>query len=71
MSAPEAPKTDVSKSEELFRSILPALSMDSLLRFRDQVKKTHARQLELINEELAKKGYVEPHLEGTRALSPE
>jgi len=67
----DIPKSDVSKSEELFRSILPTLSMDSLLRFREQTKKVHARQLELINEELTKKGYVEPHREGTHDLSPE
>ena len=70
MPTPE-PKSDVSKSEELFRSILPTLSLDSLLRFREAMKKVHIRQLELINEELVKKGYVEPHMENTRVLSSE
>jgi hypothetical protein len=65
------PKTAVSKSEELFRAILPTLSVDSLLRFREETKNVHAKQMELINEELTKKGYVEPHLVGTKEHSPE
>jgi hypothetical protein len=70
MSTSDA-KSDVSRTEELLRAVLPPLSVDSLLRFRDATVKIHSKRMEMINAELAKKGYVEPHLVGTKEHSPE
>lgn len=48
--------------DDTLRDILKALPVDTILKFRDEAKKVHMRQLEVINTVLKEKGYVEPHL---------
>jgi hypothetical protein len=58
------PIVPISNAETAMRQLLEKLPMDQVLAFRERTKKIHYRQLEMIGEVLAAKGYVEPHHEG-------
>ena len=62
---------DVTKIKSTIASIWEALTIEQLLKARDRMKTLHAEQLSEINAILAKKGYVEPHLDNLRKHSSE
>lgn len=61
----------VSNAETAMRAILEKLPMEQIVKFREQAKKVHYRQLEMMGEILKAKGYVEPHHENLREHSSE
>jgi hypothetical protein len=62
---------DVDKVKAAITDIFESLTVDQLLKFRDRMKVVHAEQMTALNAALAKKGYVEPHLVGTREYNSE
>ena len=57
---------DVDKVKAAITDIFESLTVDQLLKFRERMKAVHTEQMTVLNAALAKKGYVEPHLEGVR-----
>jgi hypothetical protein len=54
----------MKKYDDTVRLLLEKLPIDAILKFRERTKALHLRQLNVINEILKAKGFVEPHHEG-------
>jgi predicted house-cleaning noncanonical NTP pyrophosphatase (MazG superfamily) len=59
MNSPATATERIAKSTEMVKNLLDKMSVEAILQFREDAKRLHAQQLEVITEILKSKGHIE------------